>query len=397
MLCQAASGADTSWAELQRGKYLVAAGDCAACHTQDGGQPFAGGRAIPTPFGTIYSTNLTPDRQTGIGNWTNDEFYRAMHSGIGPGGEHFYPAFPYPWFTKLSRADVRAIRAYLSTLDPISQRNRGTDLMWPFSWRWLMTVWNWLFFDEGTFQPNPTKSTEWNRGAYLVEGAAHCGACHSPKNLAGAVEHDKRFHGGLGENWFATDLTGDPRMGLGDWSKDEIVEYLKTGSNDKAGAAGPMAEVVSNSTRLLSNSDLTAIAIYFKGLARSGSGDQTGGDRPDADLMSRGGAIYVDQCIGCHRTNGSGIAGVFPPLKGSQIVQAKDPTTVINLVLAGAQEPSTAEKPAAFAMPAFGWKLSDDDIAALVSYLRNTWGNRGSSVSADAVADARHTLSESPD
>jgi mono/diheme cytochrome c family protein len=243
-----AFGIDADYGKLARGRYLVHAGDCAACHTDDGGQPFAGGRAIPTPFGTIYSTNITSDKETGIGGWTDEQFYAAMHEGVRPNGQHLYPAFPYPWFTKLTRDDVLAIKAYLDSMRPVKQEAKPPGMPWPLTVRESVAGWNMLFFKPGTFQPNAGKSPQWNRGAYLVEGLGHCGACHSPKNVLGGVKKKDRFEGGQGEGWFATSLVGNDRAGLGTWSRDEIVEYLKTGANDRARAMGPMAEVVHNST-----------------------------------------------------------------------------------------------------------------------------------------------------
>jgi mono/diheme cytochrome c family protein len=382
-----------SHAEIERGRYLAQAGDCAACHTAEGGQPFAGGRAVPTPFGVIYSTNITPDPSTGIGNWTSDDFYRAMHEGIAPGGEHLYPAFPYPWYTKLTRADVDAIRSYLATLAPVHEQNRPTDLPWPFSVREVMSAWNALYFKQGTFQSNPQKSAEWNLGAYLVEGLGHCGACHSPKNFAGAPKRDKAFQGGYGENWYATSLGGDLHDGLGQWSTDDIVQYLKTGVNKRAAAFGPMSEVVHDSTQHLDEKDLHAIAVYLKDLPPHESpASAAGGNTPDADRVARGHGLYIDDCAGCHMENGEGIAGVFPPLKGNNVVQSKDPETVVHIILSGAKTAVTRQDPTGLAMPAFDWKLSNEQVADLVTYLRGAWGNHGDPLDAGKVADTRRTL-----
>lgn len=387
-------GATAAWAQgesfttIERGRYLVAAGDCAACHTAENGKPFAGGRPVPTPFGTIYSTNITPDKDTGIGQWTNEDFYRAMHEGRGPDGRRYYPAFPYPWYTKLSADDVRAIKAYLDVLPAVRQENRDPDLPWPLSIREGMAIWNALYFREGQYRTDATKSAEWNRGAYLVEGPGHCGACHTPKNWAGAPKRGEHFAGGYGEHWYAMSLTGDMRDGLGAWSPQEIVEYLKTGSTAKAAAAGPMAEVVQNSTQHLSDADLNAIATYLKDVpaprtqtARSSNVDKA--------VMTRGAALYLDQCTGCHMDNGEGLAQVFPPLKASAAVQAGDPATVLEAIVNGAHVVATKDKPTGLAMPAFGWKLSNEDIADLATYIRNAWGNQASPVSAHQVASVR--------
>ena len=358
-----------SHAEIERGRYLVAAGDCAACHTDERGQPFAGGRAVPTPFGTIYSTNITPDTSTGIGEWTSDDFYRAMHEGIAPGGRHLYPAFPYPWYTKLTRADVDAIRSYLATLAPVRQQNRPSELPWPFDVREVMAGWNALYFDEGTFRSNPQKSAEWNLGAYLVQGLGHCGACHTPKNFAGAVKRDKAFQGGYGENWYATSLGGDLHDGLGQWSTEDIVEYLKTGTNKRAAAFGPPHEAPGAAT--------TAAA---------------GSVKVDADRFARGHGLYIDDCAGCHMDNGEGIAGAFPPLKGNNVVQASDAETLVHVILSGQKTAVTTQKPTGLAMPAFDWKLSDVEVADLATYVRNAWGNRADAIDAGKVADTRRTI-----
>src|SRR4051812_33203839 len=256
LLCAVGASAEPLHSSIERGRYLAAAGNCAACHTAEGGQPYAGGRAIPTPFGTIYSTNITPDKQTGIGNWTPEQFYRAMHDGVRADGKHLYPAFPYPWYTKLTRRDIEDLKAFLDTLQPARAENKQPALPWPFSVREVMLGWNAMFFDKGQYRPDPQQSAEWNRGAYLVEGLGHCGACHTPKNIAGGLKTNKNLEGGYGENWYATSLTNDVRDGLGDWSVDDIARYLRSGQNAKAAATGPMAEVIENSTQHLSDADL---------------------------------------------------------------------------------------------------------------------------------------------
>ena len=396
LLGGAAAGAraqGATFTTLERGRYLVDAGDCAACHTAEGGRPFAGGRAIPTPFGTIYSTNITPDKETGIGNWTSDEFYRAMHEGIGPGGKHYYPAFPYPWYTKLGADDVRAIKAYLDVIPAVRQKDQPTELPWPLSIRKVMAIWNALYFRPATYQHDPAKSEAWNRGAYLVEGLGHCGACHTPKNVLGAPKRDEHLAGGFGEHWYAMSLTGDVRDGIGAWSTQEIVEYLKTGSIAKAAAAGPMAEVVQNSTQHLSDADLDAIAAYLKGMP--GSTAVAKSRDVDSAIMTRGKALYFDNCTGCHLEDGTGIAQVFPPLRASAAVQAKDPATVLEAMIDGATVVATTDKPTGLAMPAFGWKLSDTELADLATYIRNAWGNQAGAVATSEVAKIRKESQQS--
>jgi mono/diheme cytochrome c family protein len=379
----------TTFTTIERGRYLVAAGDCAACHTAEGGKPFAGGRPVPTPFGTIWSTNITPDKQTGIGGWTEHDFYTALHEGRGPDGKRYYPAFPYPWYTKVTREDARAMKAYLDTLPGVRQKDQAPDLPWPLSVREVMAGWNGLFFNEGTYQSDPHKSAQWNRGAYLVEGLGHCGACHTPKNALGAPERKNRLEGGYGEHWYAMDLTGDMREGLGSWSQQDIVEYLKTGSNGKAAAGGPMAEVVANSTQHLKDADLQAIATYLADTPVTKEARKVDDGKIDQAVLDRGHALYVDNCTGCHMAGGEGLHNVFPPLKGSAAVLATEPATALQAILDGATVVATRDKPTALAMPAFGWKLGDGDIADLTTYIRNAWGNHATAVSSHDVAKLR--------
>jgi mono/diheme cytochrome c family protein len=382
------------YGEIERGRYLSAAGDCKACHTADGGKPFAGGRAVPTPFGTIYAPNITPDKETGIGNWTEDQFWKSMHEGLLPDGTHLYPAMPYPWYTKLTRDDVLAIKAYLDTLPAVRSETKKPALPFPLSWRESVAAWNRLFFDPGTYQADARKSAQWNRGAYLVEGAGHCGACHSPKNVLGAVKQDQRFQGGKGEGWFAVNLTSDPREGVGSWSEDEIVQYLKTGATKRARAMGPMGEVVEHSTSHLSDADLHAIATYLKDLPAPQRGKSGDDKKPAQDVMTRGRLVYLDQCAGCHMENGEGVAGVFPPLKGNTGLQAHNPLSLARLVLEGAKSVKTAAHPEGFAMPAFGGKLSDAQVADVLTYARTAFGGNAGSITKDQVADVRKQVSK---
>ncbi|MEO8186823.1 MAG: cytochrome c [Burkholderiaceae bacterium] len=380
----------TTYTTIERGRYLVNAGDCASCHTDQGGKPYAGGLAVPTPFGIIYSTNITPDPATGIGKWSEQDFYKAMHNGIRRDGKHLYPAFPYPWFTKVSRDDVHAVKAFLDTLAPVRQQNKPTELPWPLSVREVMAGWNKLYFQEGVFKPDSNKSEQWNRGAYLVEGLGHCGACHTDTNVLGAAKTGEKLQGGdFGEHWYAPGLTSNLRDGLGAWSTAEIVEYLKTGANAKSAAGGPMAEVVKNSTQYLSDVDLSAIAAYLKDVPSEKGQATTKTTDVDKQAWSRGEALYVDNCTGCHMENGAGIARIFPSLKDSSAVQAKLPDTVTHIVLAGAKTAATPGKPTRFAMPAFAWKLNDREVADLVNYIRNAWGNHSSLTNQNAVSKVR--------
>lgn len=380
------------WATVQQGKYLTRAGDCEACHTAEGGKPYAGGRPVPTPFGIVYSTNITPDPDTGIGAWSEEDFYRAMHDGIDRQGERLYPAFPYPWFTHMTRGDVDAIEAYLATVKPVRQVDRQPKLGWPFSMRSMLAVWDKLYLDAKQFQPDPKQSAQWNRGEYLVDGLGHCGACHTSKNMLGGATGGK-LQGGMAEHVFAPNLGAGERDGLGSWTRADIVEYLATGSNRYATAAGPMAEVVQASTQYLKQRDLEAMATYLKFL--EGPQPETP-DKPDNDTLHAGRALYVDDCAGCHMDNGTGLPNVFPPLRNSSAVQAAKPDLLIAVILEGARSPATGAKPSGLMMPAFNAKLDDAEVAALTTYIRNAWGNRGSDASQGDVAKLRSTLASAP-
>jgi len=389
LLTDVSGATDFDYAKLEKGRALVDAGDCVACHTQDKAKPFAGGRAIPTPFGTIYSANITPDRDTGIGAWTADDFYRAMHEGVGPHGERLYPAFPYPYFTRMSRDDVEAVHAYLMSLDPVSNTPPPNELIWPLNIRTFMAGWNMLFFNKGTYQPDPNKSAEWNRGAYLVEGPGHCGACHTPKNIFGADKASKALQGGVIQDWTAPNLTAQTSEGLGGWSEADIAEYLKTGRNRLSGATGLMAEVVVNSTSKMSDADLKAIAVYLKDVGPSSAPSVSA---PAQNFMQAGEAVYRDSCAACHQGNGTGVPHMFPPLQGNAMVQQADPTTVLRIILEGAKTAATAQRPTTSAMPAYGWKLDDQQIAAVATYVRNSWGNKAGPVASDMVSRMRGAI-----
>lgn len=283
----------------QRGQYLAQAGDCISCHTATGGTPFAGGYRIDTPFGGLLAPNITPDPKTGIGLWSADDFYRAMHQGVNRHGQDMYPAMPYDFYTKLTRADSDAIFAYLRTLKPVVNAVDINHLRFPFNQRWSMAVWRELYFDEGTFKPDPAQTASWNRGAYLVEGLGHCSSCHSPRNALGGIEQNKAFTGASIDDWFAPNLTSNLHTGLGAWTAADIATYLKTGAvAGRTTAFGPMAEVVTNSLSHLSDADLAAMAEYLKAIPPNSS-LRTGKPAPDASRV-RGATLYMDHCGGCH-------------------------------------------------------------------------------------------------
>ena len=375
--------------QLRRGQALTIAGDCMSCHLRPGGQPFAGGLGLNTPFGVIYSANITPDPTTGIGSWTSDQFYRALHQGIGWQGGNLYPAFPYPWFRRASRQDDDAILDYLMTLPAVSYVPPRNHLPFPLNIRFLVKGWNLLFFRPREIQPDPSQSAEWNQGAYLVNGLGHCGGCHTPKNILGADKAHRAFQGGTLDSWVAPDLTGNPRTGLGGWSVDDITEYLQTGRNARGGAGGSMGEVVSYSTSLMTDQDRHAIAAYLKSLsARRDHAART----PNSGAMRRGAAIYSDACASCHLENGVGQPRYFPPLGQDAMLQQADPTGLEHLILAGSRVGATATRPSPLTMPSFAWKLTDGEIADVSTYIRNSWGNRAAPVSASKVRDLRRRL-----
>jgi mono/diheme cytochrome c family protein len=391
LLCTAfsAAGAETeaSEEEIARGKALVIAGDCASCHTADPARPFAGGKRINTPFGGIYSPNLTPDRDTGLGAWSEEDFHRALRSGVAPDGSRYYPAFPYPYFTKLTRQDIEAIRVYLATLAPVHSIERPTELRWPLNYRVVMRVWNALFFRPGIFEPNQQKSTEWNRGGYLVTGAAHCGACHTPKNLFGADRRGRSFGGSEVDGWYAPRLDNAARSGLKSWSEDDLVEYLSSGRNGKSHADGPMAEVVVNSTSRMSDADVRAIATYLKDLP-AGASEPVVTPPPDAD-MAAGKAVYDHNCVSCHEADGSSAPRIYPPLPGNALLQSGDPLSTLRIILDGAQTVTTRRAPNPGSMPAYAKQLSDSEVADVANSIRNSWGNAAPLVTPTQVKRAR--------
>ena len=376
--------------QLRRGQALVIAGDCMSCHLRPGGEPLAGGLGLKTPFGTVYSANITPDPDTGIGRWTAAQFYGAMHDGVDDEGQNLYPAFPYPWFTKLSRSDDDAVFAYLKSLPAVHYVPPPNELTFPLNIRFMVKGWNLLFFYAGDWLGDARQSAEWNRGAYLVEGPGHCGACHTPKNLLGASKSGQDLYGGDLDNWVAPDLTGNERTGLGRWSVDEIAEFLKTGRNVRANAGGAMAEVITYSTSLLSDGDRHAIAVYLKSRAASSRTAPT--SAPDPAPMSRGAAIYSDVCSSCHLENGVGQPRVFPPLGKNAMLQQDDPTGLIHLILAGSRTGPSATRTSPLTMPSFAWKLSNAEIADVATYLRNSWGNQASAVRETQVEELRGKL-----
>ena len=372
---------------IAHGKALTEAADCASCHTADPAKPFAGGKRIETPFGRIYSPNLTPDRDTGIGAWSDEDFRRALHYGVSPNGSRYYPAFPYPYFTRFTRPDLLAIKAYLATLTPVSNGPPPPDLHWPLNYRILMRGWDWLFFKPGILEPDQQKAPEWNRGRYLVEGAGHCGACHTPKNVFGAERRSRAFGGGLVQDQFAPRLDAAARSGLKSWSVADIVEYLQSGRNGRSHAGGLMAEVVVNSTSKMSDSDVRAIAVYLKDLPAGLPEPHV--VAPEETQIDDGAKIYKRACIACHEMDGSGAPRIYPPLPGNANLQSAIPANTLRIILEGAHTVTTARAPNPGSMPAYAKDLSDQEIADVATYIRNSWGNSASAVTAEQVARAR--------
>lgn len=379
---------------VERGRYLVAAGDCVACHTQPGAMPFSGGRPVKTPFGTVLSANLTPDDATGIGRYDADTFYRALHEGIDREGRHLYPAFPYPYYTRVTREDSDAMFAYLRTVPPAQHAMERNQLPFPFNIRPLVAAWNLLFLDKGTPAPDPARSGEWNRGAYLVQGLGHCEACHTPRNLLGGPKNSQAFHGGRFANWFAPDITPSQRTGIGAWQEDELIQFLRTGRNAHTGASGEMAEVVSFSTSRMTADDVRAIATYLRSLPPAQAQDEAHSAAPPEAQMKAGAAIWRDACAACHREDARGVPTALPPLRGNANLQQEDATTVLHYILAGARHRPTDGAPTPFAMPAFDWKLDDAQIAAVATYARNSWGNQAGAVKPEQVAKLRKEVKE---
>lgn len=372
--------------QLERGEYLARIGNCAGCHTARGGDAYAGGRAIDTPFGAIYGSNLTPDYATGIGTWSSGAFYRAMHEGRSHDGRLLYPAFPYPNTTLTTREDSDAIFAFLmNRVKPASQANMANTLSFPFNTQVALAGWRWLYFKPGKFQAEPAQSADWNRGAYLVQGLAHCGACHSTRNALGAPVAGHAYDGAMmpGNDWYAPSLTAASEASVADWSLAEITAWLKDGATPKASALGPMAEVIFQSTQYANNADLQAMATYLKALPAV---DPSRTSRAPVRLVTQsrndgvGAKLYAKHCADCHGENGEGKTDAFPALAGNRAVTMANATNVISIIIKGGFAPATSGNPRPHGMPPYYHVLSDTDIALLATHIRSSWGNAGSTV-----------------
>ncbi len=395
---------------ISKGAYLARAGDCVACHTAHDGKTFAGGRGIESPIGTIYATNITPDKDTGIGSWTYGDFERAVRRGVGHDGSALYPAMPFPSYAKVSDEDTQALYAYfMKGVEPVKQANQANDIPWPLSIRWPLAYWRTFFSPtpESTVTPVAGTDPQLVRGAYLVQGLGHCGSCHTPRALTmqekGLDEKSSDYlTGALLNDWAVPSIRG-----VAHWSQDEIVDYLGSGRNAKASVAGEMTDVVANSTSHMTDEDLHAMAAYLKSL--SGPADKNGetvyqhnAERSAATAskltaakdLTLGERLYLDNCGACHFVKGEGASRIFPRLDGASIINAENPTALVHVILAGAKTPSTARGPSILPMPGFAERMNDAEVAELATFLRQGWSNQAPAVSAKLVQEVRTALAE---
>ncbi len=379
---------------VERGRYLSVLGDCAACHTSSvqGSKPYAGGVSIRTPFGLLIGANITPDVETGIGQWTIDDFQRAMSHGIGHDGVRLYGAMPFTAYTKVTREDNRAIWAYLQTLQPVYNRVESNQLSFPFNIRSSLIVWNWLNFDQGAFIPDLTKSADWNRGAYLVTGLGHCGTCHTPKNHLGGDEENKFLQGSVIDGWMAPDITLNNYTGIAQWTIDDIMTFLKTGINRYDMALGPMAEEIKDSSNHWSDADLKAVAVYLKSSGLDSRKIAPEHIKINNISMIAGKTLYAAHCSVCHSHNGGGEEGQYPRLANSPLIVSSNAISLIHVVLAGGHSVDIDPNADASSMPSFARKLSDTDVANVLTYIRNSWGNSATAVNSSDVKSLRDQL-----
>ncbi|UOB25972.1 cytochrome c [Pseudomonas orientalis] len=385
---------------VSRGEYVARLSDCVACHSLAGKAPFAGGLEMATPLGAIHATNITPDRDHGIGRYSLADFDRAVRHGVAPGGRRLYPAMPYPSYVKLSDDDVKALYAFfMKGVQPANQANIQSDIPWPLNMRWPIALWNGVFAPTAPYAANPGQDALWNRGAYIVQGPGHCGSCHTPRGLAfneKALDQSGApfLAGALLDGWYAPSLRQDPNTGLGRWSEAQIVQFLKTGRNQHAVVYGSMTEAFNNSTQFMADDDLAAIARYLKSLPGDPQRDGTPWQYQVADRRQDlpGAHTYATRCASCHGLDGKGQPEWMPPLAGATSALARESASAINITLNGSQRVVAAGLPDAYRMPAFREQLSDQEIAEVLTYMRSTWGNHGDAVDAQAVSKLRgHT------
>jgi alcohol dehydrogenase (quinone), cytochrome c subunit len=394
---------------LNDGEYLARAADCVSCHSISGGKAFAGGLKMGTPLGAIYSTNITPEHDTGIGSYTLADFGRAVRQGIAKDGHHLYPAMPYPSYSKLSEADVAALyRFFMKQVPPVHQANVPSDIPRLLSFRWPLAIWNYFYAPSASYVAKPGHDAAWNRGAYLVQGPGHCGACHTPRGI-GVQEKSlddsspNYLAGAELDAWYAPSLRGDLRTGLGTWSREDIVEFLKQGHNRVGTAFGSMTEAVNNSTSYLSDSDIDAIATYLKSLPATSAqqavayNDATTATLRNTPTTQPGGAVYAGACASCHGFDAKGFTPYMPALVGNPVVLDDDPSSLINLILNGSIPLVAKGTPDAYRMPQFRQQLSDQDVADVITFIRHGWGNGATAVTAAQVAKLRKTTDPTSD
>jgi len=393
-----AAAPDATTQIISRGEYLARAGDCVACHTEPNNKPFSGGRGMPTPFGVLYVPNITPDDETGIGRWTADEFYRMLHTGISRNGTLLYPVMPFASYSKVTREDSDAIYAYLMSVPPVTRENRPHELRFPFNNRDLMIGWRALYFKEGEYQPDPAQSAQWNRGAYLVQGLGHCAMCHTAVNALGGTSESREFEGGMipNQNWYAPSLTSNQEAGLGNWELKDIADLLQAGVSHRATVYGPMAEVVYNSLQYMSDADAEAMAVYLKSLPKREAEPPPPSQARlvEPAVLELGRKVYGMQCAMCHGEEGKGHPPSYPPLAGNQSITMASPVNSIRMVLNGGYAPGTMKNPRPHGMPPFSHILDDQSAAAVVTYIRVSWGNAGAPVTPAQVNDLRKLLPE---
>lgn len=371
-------------ANVSAGKYIATLGDCTACHTTNSEQPLAGGMAFPTPVGDIYSTNISPDKTHGIGQYTLDDFIKVMREGVTRGGHNLYPAMPYTSYAKMNDADLEALYHYLmDEVEPQAVANRPADIMWPLSIRWPLGVWNWLYHDNSQFESDASQSDEWNRGAYLVQGATHCGTCHTPRGVAmqelalnGA--HPSYLKGAELGGWYAGDIRGEL------YSQEEMVALLKTGRSHKDAVLGPMAEVITHSSQYFSDEDLNSIVTYVRSLPNTPLASPT----DLAKISEQAQTDYKMYCGTCHGLDGEGREHIVPALSGNTTVLSNNSASLVNILLHGGQT-ATTQAHIGYNMPAYDWKFNDQEAADLLNYIRASWGNQGSAISAESIKSQR--------
>ena len=381
-------------AMVERGAYLARAGNCMGCHTVSGGAAYAGGRGIDTPFGVVFSSNLTPDAATGLGHWSPAQFWRALHNGRSKDGRLLYPAFPYPSYTQVTREDADALFAFLRSLPAQPRANTTHALRWPYSSQAALAVWRALYFTPSVHQDDPARTVQWNRGAYLVRGLGHCAACHTARNALGATDDALGLAGGLipMQNWYAPSLASAAEAGVAGWPTRDVVELLQTGVSARGTVLGPMAEVVRHSTQHLSEADLTAMAVYLQAIPQAPASPPRPGAMADASMAAHGAKLYENHCLQCHGARGEGVAGAYPPLAGNRAVTMDATVNLVQVVLNGGFPPSTAGNPRPFGMPPYVLSLSDADVAAVLTHIRTSWGNQAAPVSELEVSRQRGSI-----